>query len=452
MDLLRDRGLVDGAWVEADDGRRVRRRTTRPPARWSARRRGWAPPRRAGRSPPPRRAAGVARPSARDRARILRRWADLHAGLDRRPGRAADRRTGQAAGRVAGRGGVRRVVPRVVRRGGQARLRRHHPLAARRPAHRRRAPAGRRAGITPWNFPAAMPTRKAAPALAAGCTMVLKPAEQTPLTALAVGVLAERAGLPAGVLPDRHGRRRGRTADRRRDDLEPRHPQGRLHRLDRGRQAADGAVREGAEAHLARAGRQRAVHRARRLQPRRRGGRGAALQVPQLRPDLHLGQPHPRAGRRLRRLRRAPHRGRGRAPGRRRHRDRRAGRAAHRRGRAEKVQRHVDDARERGGTLLTGGAAHPLGRTFFYADRADGRHRRLGDVDRGDVRPGRGAAPLRGGVRRRADRERHAVRPVGVPVQPRRGPDLARRRTRSTTASSASTPASSRPRWRRSGA
>jgi len=54
-------------------------------------------------------------------------------------------------------------------------------------------------GITPWNFPAAMPTRKSAPALAAGCTMVLKPAEQTPLSALAVAALAEEAGVPAGV-------------------------------------------------------------------------------------------------------------------------------------------------------------------------------------------------------------------------------------------------------------
>jgi len=61
-------------------------------------------------------------------------------------------------------------------------------------------PVGVTAGITPWNFPAAMPTRKAAPALAAGCTMVLKPAEQTPLTALAVAKLGEEAGLPAGVL------------------------------------------------------------------------------------------------------------------------------------------------------------------------------------------------------------------------------------------------------------
>jgi succinate-semialdehyde dehydrogenase / glutarate-semialdehyde dehydrogenase len=63
-----------------------------------------------------------------------------------------------------------------------------------------REPIGVTAGITPWNFPAAMPTRKSAPALAVGCTMVLKPAEQTPLSALAVAALAEEAGVPAGVL------------------------------------------------------------------------------------------------------------------------------------------------------------------------------------------------------------------------------------------------------------
>src|SRR3954464_1260213 len=62
-----------------------------------------------------------------------------------------------------------------------------------------KSPVGVTAGITPWNFPAAMPTRKAAPALAAGCTMVLKPAEQTPLTALAVAQLGREAGLPDGV-------------------------------------------------------------------------------------------------------------------------------------------------------------------------------------------------------------------------------------------------------------
>jgi succinate-semialdehyde dehydrogenase/glutarate-semialdehyde dehydrogenase len=63
-----------------------------------------------------------------------------------------------------------------------------------------RQPIGVIAAITPWNFPAAMITRKVAPALAAGCTAVIKPAPETPLTALALGVLAERAGIPAGVL------------------------------------------------------------------------------------------------------------------------------------------------------------------------------------------------------------------------------------------------------------
>jgi succinate-semialdehyde dehydrogenase/glutarate-semialdehyde dehydrogenase len=61
-------------------------------------------------------------------------------------------------------------------------------------------PIGVCAMITPWNFPAAMITRKAAPALAAGCTVVIKPASQTPLSALALADLAQRAGIPPGVI------------------------------------------------------------------------------------------------------------------------------------------------------------------------------------------------------------------------------------------------------------
>jgi succinate-semialdehyde dehydrogenase / glutarate-semialdehyde dehydrogenase len=61
-------------------------------------------------------------------------------------------------------------------------------------------PIGVCAAITPWNFPLAMITRKVAPALAAGCTVIIKPAELTPLTALAAAELAVRAGVPAGVL------------------------------------------------------------------------------------------------------------------------------------------------------------------------------------------------------------------------------------------------------------
>jgi succinate-semialdehyde dehydrogenase/glutarate-semialdehyde dehydrogenase len=74
------------------------------------------------------------------------------------------------------------------------------------PAHQRdkrivvlKEPVGVCAAITPWNFPAAMITRKVGPALAAGCTLVLKPASATPLSALALAVLAERAGVPPGV-------------------------------------------------------------------------------------------------------------------------------------------------------------------------------------------------------------------------------------------------------------
>ena len=63
-----------------------------------------------------------------------------------------------------------------------------------------RQPVGVVVAITPWNFPSAMITRKCAPALAAGCTVVLKPSEDTPLSALALATLAGRAGFPAGVL------------------------------------------------------------------------------------------------------------------------------------------------------------------------------------------------------------------------------------------------------------
>ncbi len=74
------------------------------------------------------------------------------------------------------------------------------------PAHQRdnrimviKSPVGVCAAVTPWNFPAAMITRKAGPALAAGCTMVVKPASATPFSALALAELAHRAGIPAGV-------------------------------------------------------------------------------------------------------------------------------------------------------------------------------------------------------------------------------------------------------------
>jgi succinate-semialdehyde dehydrogenase/glutarate-semialdehyde dehydrogenase len=199
-DLVRDRGLVDGAWIEADDGRRF---DVRDPATGevvgSVPRMGVAETRRAIAAAEAAQPAWRAR-SARDRARILRRFADLMVEaiddlavlLTAEQGKPlAESRAeieyaasflewfGEEGKRVYG-----DTIP--------------SPLGDRRIVVVRQ-PVGTTAGITPWNFPAAMPTRKAAPALAAGCTMVLKPAEQTPLSALAVGVLAERAGLPPGV-------------------------------------------------------------------------------------------------------------------------------------------------------------------------------------------------------------------------------------------------------------
>ena len=132
-------------------------------------------------------------------------------------------------------------------------------------------PIGVFAAITPWNFPAAMITRKAGPGWAAGCTGVIRPASQTPFSALALAVLAERAGMPAGRV-QRHHRAVGR--DRRRAHREPAGAQAHLHRQHRsGRQAAR-AMRAHHQEDQHGARRQRAVHRLRRRRSRR-GGRRA---------------------------------------------------------------------------------------------------------------------------------------------------------------------------------
>jgi succinate-semialdehyde dehydrogenase/glutarate-semialdehyde dehydrogenase len=86
-----------------------------------------------------------------------------------------------------------------------------------------RRPCGVAAAITPWNFPVAMVTRKMGPALAAGCTQVVKPAEQTPLSALALAALAQEAGIPAGVLNVVTGLDAAAISDAFFDDLHVRH-------------------------------------------------------------------------------------------------------------------------------------------------------------------------------------------------------------------------------------
>src|SRR5947208_1579549 len=137
---------------------------------------------------------------AKDRARILRRWSDLM--LDNEDELAHLLTTEQGKPLAGSRLEVRYAASFYEWFGEEAK-RVYGDTIPTYAADRRivvtKDPIGVTAGITPWNFPAAMPTRKSAPALAAGCTMVLKPAEQTPLSALAIARLGLEAGLPPGV-------------------------------------------------------------------------------------------------------------------------------------------------------------------------------------------------------------------------------------------------------------
>jgi len=138
---------------------------------------------------------------AKDRARILRRWADLM--LERREELARLLTTEQGKPLAEARVEIDYALSFYEWFGEQAKRVDGDTIPTYASDKRivvTKHPVGVTAGITPWNFPAAMPTRKSAPALAAGCTMVLKPAEQTPLTALAVARLGLEAGLPEGVL------------------------------------------------------------------------------------------------------------------------------------------------------------------------------------------------------------------------------------------------------------
>jgi succinate-semialdehyde dehydrogenase / glutarate-semialdehyde dehydrogenase len=137
---------------------------------------------------------------AKDRARILRRWSDLM--LDNEDELAHLLTTEQGKPLAESRLEVQYAASFYEWFGEEAK-RVYGDTIPTYAADRRivvtKDPIGVTAGITPWNFPAAMPTRKSAPALAAGCTMVLKPAEQTPLTAMAIARLGLEAGLPEGV-------------------------------------------------------------------------------------------------------------------------------------------------------------------------------------------------------------------------------------------------------------
>ncbi len=139
--------------------------------------------------------------TAKERSQVLRRWFDLlmenQEDLARIMTAEQGKPLAEARGEVAyGASFVEWFAEEAKRVNGET-------LQQSNPAQRLlvlRQPIGVCAAITPWNFPLAMITRKVAPALAAGCTVLIKPAELTPLTALAACELAVRAGIPAGVL------------------------------------------------------------------------------------------------------------------------------------------------------------------------------------------------------------------------------------------------------------
>ncbi|MEO8060327.1 MAG: NAD-dependent succinate-semialdehyde dehydrogenase [Burkholderiales bacterium] len=138
---------------------------------------------------------------AKQRAQILKRWNDLIVAHQEDLGRLISREQGKPL--AEGRGEVTYAASYVEWFAEEATRVNGDVIPA--PVVGRRMfalkePVGVVAAITPWNFPAAMIARKIAPALAAGCTVVCKPAEDTPLTSLALVKLAEEAGVPAGVL------------------------------------------------------------------------------------------------------------------------------------------------------------------------------------------------------------------------------------------------------------
>ncbi|QAU34230.1 NADP-dependent succinate-semialdehyde dehydrogenase [Janthinobacterium sp. 17J80-10] len=199
--LLRHQCYIDGAWVNADQGGTI---VVENPANGAAI--GAVP--KMGRTET-RRAIDAAAAAlhawqaktGKERASILRKWFDLL--LENQEDLAVIMTTEQGKPLAESRGEIAYAASYVEWFAEEAKRVYGDTIPAPTPDRRIvviKQPVGVCAAITPWNFPAAMITRKAAPALAAGCTMVVKPASQTPFSALALCVLAERAGIPKGVL------------------------------------------------------------------------------------------------------------------------------------------------------------------------------------------------------------------------------------------------------------
>jgi len=198
--LFRQQCYINGTWVDAPDGKTV---AVANPA--SGERLGTVPSLGASETETAVAAAHAAFPAwaaktAKERATILRRWYELIVAHADDIGTMMTAEQGKPLAEA--RGEVTYAASFVEWFAEEAK-RMYGDVIPGHQADKRilvlRQPVGVVAAITPWNFPAAMITRKVAPALAAGCTVVCKPASQTPFTALALAELADRAGIPKGV-------------------------------------------------------------------------------------------------------------------------------------------------------------------------------------------------------------------------------------------------------------
>jgi succinate-semialdehyde dehydrogenase / glutarate-semialdehyde dehydrogenase len=201
MGLFRQQCYIDGAWVDADDKSTL---TVFNPA--DGQQIGSVPKLGAAETRRAIEAANAALPAwrartAKDRAAILRRWHDLM--MAHQEDLAILMTVEQGKPLAESRGEIAYGASFIEWFAEEAKRVYGDTIPAQAPDRRIvviKQPIGVCAAVTPWNFPNAMITRKAGPALAAGCTMVIKPASQTPYSALALCELAERAGIPKGVL------------------------------------------------------------------------------------------------------------------------------------------------------------------------------------------------------------------------------------------------------------
>jgi succinate-semialdehyde dehydrogenase/glutarate-semialdehyde dehydrogenase len=199
--LLREQAYIDGQWRNADDNATLEVHNPSTGELIANVPNMGAPEARAAIEAAHRAFPAWRATTAKERARLLRNWFELVMANQQALAEIMTREQGKPLAEA--RGEIGYAASFIEWFGEQAKRIDGDVIPSPNPDQRlvvTKEPVGVCAAITPWNFPAAMITRKAAPALAAGCTIVIKPANETPLSAFALAALAEEAGIPAGVI------------------------------------------------------------------------------------------------------------------------------------------------------------------------------------------------------------------------------------------------------------